>query len=209
MLIIGVILAAGYGTRFGALKQLHKVNGVSVLDRSICALRGSVNKVVVVINSQCQCGLGLGLGLGLGEDDQTVYLVCDNGERKDSINKAIEYINLHHNECTSVILHDAARPFVPPEYFKNLIQRGEPYVQYVLPITGGLYNIRSNTPVNRDDHVELCTPIFIDFKILRIQRTNELLDTIIDPSFIYGKSSHLRKITYLEDVSLGFDFFRS
>ena len=75
------------------------------------------------------------------------------------------------------------------------------YMKIPPPYYKCLYNIYINSPVNRDSYIELCTPICISYDILKIQETDEIIDSIdVKPDFIYGHYNVLRKITIIEDV---------
>ena len=86
-------------------------------------------------------------------------------------------------------------------YFENLINSSEKYIQYALKLTNGLYSIETNLSANRDKFIELCTPICISDNILKIQETDEIINSIeIKPEFLFGNYNVLKKITFIEDL---------
>lgn len=118
---------------------------------------------------------------------EKVIIIPGGAERIDSLRIGFEYI--HNNlepstvsslSCsehpTRVVIHDAARPFVPSEDItrldreigdiNELLQRID-YCQYITPITGGLIlrikedKLVEDKLVNRNDYFELVTPIII------------------------------------------------
>jgi 2-C-methyl-D-erythritol 4-phosphate cytidylyltransferase len=194
-MIIGIILAAGTSSRFKSdtAKQLYSINNKPIIEYSIDNMIHLVDKIIIVINKN--------ITLPFTKQSKMVILENNINHRKDSLNIAIKYIKDNFINTQKVIIHDAARPYVTQLYFEKLLQNTSKYTQYVLQLTNGLYNIYTNSPVNRDSYIELCTPICISFDILKIQETDEIIDSInIKPDFIYGHYNILKKITIIEDI---------
>jgi len=194
-MIIGIILAAGTSSRFKSdtPKQLYSINNKIIIEYSIDNMINLVDRIIIVKNKN--------IILPFSNTSKMVILENNINHRKDSLNIAIKYIKDNFINTQKVIIHDAARPYVTQLYFEKLLQNTGKYTQYILQLTNGLYNIETNSPVNRDAYIELCTPICISFDILKIQETDEIINSIdIKPDFIYGHYNILKKITTIEDV---------
>ena len=220
--IVGVILAAGTSSRFNSNipKQLYIINNKCVLQYSIDSMCDFVDEIIIVINKNIKFNCTT-------KKCKITFIENDINKRIESLNKAIFYIK-NLNNIKNIIIHDGARPFVSKQYFENLIFNNEKnnmkYSQYALKLTNGLYKIKQNStkigksrslaarwrraaprprcrPVNRDEYIELCTPICISYDLLKIQKTEEILDSInISPNFLYGNYKQLKKITTIDDL---------
>jgi hypothetical protein len=152
-----------------------------------------VDKLIIVINEN--------IIITNYNISKIVILENNINQRKASLNTAIKYIKDNFINTEKVIIHDAARPFVTKLYFENIINSNKKYIQYALKLTNGLYNIETNIPANRDSYIELCTPICISYNILKIQETDEIIDSIdIKPEFLFGHYNIIKKITFIEDL---------
>jgi len=194
-MIIGIILAAGTSSRFNSEtpKQLYSVNNKPIIEYSIDNMIDLVDKLIIVINEN--------IIITNYNISKIVILENNINQRKASLNTAIIYIKDNFINTEKVIIHDAARPFVTKLYFENIINNNKKYIQYALKLTNGLYNIETNIPANRDSYIELCTPICISYNILKIQETDEIIDSIdIKPEFLFGHYNIIKKITFTEDL---------
>ena len=206
---VGIILAAGTSSRFASNipKQLYVINNKCVLQYSIDSMCDLVDELIIVINKNITFDC-------VAKNCKITFIENNINKRKESLNKAILYIKKNINNVKNVIIHDGARPFVSKQYFENLILDNEKnnmkYSQYVLKLTNGLYKIKKKycfksrnigKPVKRDEYIELCTPICVSYDFLKIQKTEEILDSInISPNFLYGNYKQLRKITTIDDL---------
>jgi 2-C-methyl-D-erythritol 4-phosphate cytidylyltransferase len=211
--IIGILLAAGKSTRFmhSLCKQLYPIKGQPIIYHSMNPIYSVVNTLILVTNRDVKKIL---YGNYIEQVYPNIVIVENNNkERKDSLNIAIEYIqlNLNLNKDDKIIIHDVARPFVTKEYYQNIIKIAEnnitaQYLQYSLKLTNGLYNVKDKHPVDRNEFIELCTPICMSYDMLILQKTDEIIDSITElnqiPSFIYGDYNILKKITTIEDIPL-------
>ncbi len=204
---IGILLAAGTSARFHSdvPKQLYLLNGKKIVDYSIEVMSDIFDQTIVVANSLCYDKI-----------DNSIVLVNDINCRFQSIKTAMDYIG--DKDVSNVIIHDAARPFVPKGYFSNLLKSSEEYQcsQYCLKLVNGLVkkNNEKYDVVNRDDYIELCTPQIIDYKIFKNAFYNyiygeksitceivSLVDLLgIKYNLIEGHYRQLRKITTLDDI---------
>jgi 2-C-methyl-D-erythritol 4-phosphate cytidylyltransferase/2-C-methyl-D-erythritol 2,4-cyclodiphosphate synthase len=115
MTTTALIVAAGKGERLGGglPKQYRLLGGKPVLRRAVEALAShpAIAAVRVVIASGQQALAGEALaGLDVGE------LIEGGPERADSVRAGLARI-----ESDAVLVHDAARPFCPPEVVDRLI----------------------------------------------------------------------------------------
>ncbi len=102
-----IVVAAGAGVRFGGDKLTARLAGVSVLDRSVRAMRAALPAaplVLVVRPEQADEVRGAWEARGV--------LVTSGGDRRqDSVRNGVEA--LQPGDDAVVVIHDAARPFVP------------------------------------------------------------------------------------------------
>ena len=190
--IVGILLAAGTSSRFknDTPKQLYPINGIPIIEHNINTMNSIVDILIVVTNSNIKINY-----------ENIIILENNINERKVSLNTAISYIQTNLKNVEKVIIHDAARPFVTKKYFEELLKQEQKYTQYAMKLTNGLYNIETNSHVDRDSYIELCTPICISYNLLKIQTTNEILNSIdILPHFLFGHYNILRKITTIDDT---------
>ncbi|MFZ1737169.1 IspD/TarI family cytidylyltransferase, partial [Sphingorhabdus sp.] len=116
--IAAIIVAAGSGTRAGTdiPKQYCPVAGKPMVWHSVQALAAhlSVGSVVVVIGSGQQEMAAQSL-----VDFPAVIFVEGGATRRDSVNAGL---NALQGQCDLVLIHDAARPFLPAKVIDDLIE---------------------------------------------------------------------------------------
>ncbi len=97
-----IIVAAGRGLRAGAgiPKQWRPLAGKTVLDHTLAAFQGQVDRIVLVIHPEDR-----DLATRFGVD-----LVDGGATRAESVRNALEW--LEPFGCDHVLIHDAARPLV-------------------------------------------------------------------------------------------------
>jgi len=101
-----VLLAAGSGSRFGALKQFEMLGDRQVIEWSLEVLvRHSEGVVLVVPPGTNAIPDGV-----TGSLPESVTTVSGGETRSESVRRALQAIP---DEATIVCVHDAARPFVP------------------------------------------------------------------------------------------------
>lgn len=102
-----LIPAAGSGTRLGlGPKALVEVRGKSLLRRSVEALRPLVDEVVVALP------VGLRLPAGL-----EARAIVGGSTRQESVERLLRATRAEY-----VLIHDAARPFLPENVVLNLLE---------------------------------------------------------------------------------------
>ena len=111
--IAAIIVAAGRGTRAGGdlPKQWQMLAGRPVLAHAIDAFRGRVDRLVVVIHPEDRARAE---GVAAG-----VTLVDGGATRDQSVRNALEA--LAGAGITRVLIHDGARPLVPPTVIERVL----------------------------------------------------------------------------------------
>jgi len=227
-IIIGILLAAGTSTRFGTLqpKQLFTYKNKELIVYSIESMLEQLNKIIIVTNSNCLKQITeivekIKFNKLVQIKQVQIYITTnDINCRLESIGTGIQYIkdNTDILKITDfnrikLLIHDSARPYIPYDYYNNMILNTKFYSQYCLKLTNGLMDLKYNT-LDRDAYIELCSPICINFVLSDIiyfnfikesnRYANEFIDIIkiynIPIQLFYGNHKYLRKITYQDDL---------
>lgn len=111
-----IIVAAGSGQRMGSINKIFApLGGKPLLAWSVDTCHGcsSVQQIVIALNDK-----DLGLGQKLKEERgwSKVVLCLGGVQRQDSVREGLGKLR----NCSWVIIHDGARPFLTP----NLIENG-------------------------------------------------------------------------------------
>jgi 2-C-methyl-D-erythritol 4-phosphate cytidylyltransferase/2-C-methyl-D-erythritol 2,4-cyclodiphosphate synthase len=113
-----VIVAAGRGQRLGGQvpKQLLDLGGRSVLQRSVAAFDrpGLAGAIVVVLPAEL---VDAGDSL-VGPTSRPCRFVAGGDRRQDSVRQGVRALPV---ECATVLIHDAARPFVTAELIDRVV----------------------------------------------------------------------------------------
>lgn len=107
--VVGLILAGGTGQRIGSTvpKQFIKVRGQSILNHTLAAFEGVVDKILVVCHAEW-----------LDQVDNR-YATCEAGATGfGSLTNGIAALTNYPDE-TFVIIHDAVRPLVTREVLES------------------------------------------------------------------------------------------
>jgi 2-C-methyl-D-erythritol 4-phosphate cytidylyltransferase len=119
-LIIGILLAAGSGSRFGQKKQFLDLAGSPVWRRSLNLLfQADVSEVWLVVPREDEAVMVSEL-----KQDPKVHIVPGGATRSESVQAALKAIAehgsvLHPQDC--IVIHDAARPFTDITDVKRVI----------------------------------------------------------------------------------------
>ncbi|PXA94444.1 bifunctional 2-C-methyl-D-erythritol 4-phosphate cytidylyltransferase/2-C-methyl-D-erythritol 2,4-cyclodiphosphate synthase [Nostoc sp. 3335mG] len=206
---VALIVAAGSGTRSGSTmpKQFAPVAGRAMIAHAYDALAAhpAIDRVVVVIGA----GQGDALHAALG----TVEQVVGGATRRESVSAGLAEIG----DAARVLIHDAARPFVPATVVVRLLAALDhsPGAVPVLPVADTL--AQSGTAlgdvVPRDALVRVQTPQAFDIAAIRqahaawdssVEATDDaqMLRAIgLDVAMVEGDNM-LDKITYPADFAL-------
>jgi 2-C-methyl-D-erythritol 4-phosphate cytidylyltransferase/2-C-methyl-D-erythritol 2,4-cyclodiphosphate synthase len=112
---VALIVAAGSGSRVGGgiPKQYRKVAGVPVIARAVDALAShpAIDAVHVVIGAGQEAQLSEALG------ERVATSSSGGATRRESVRAGLEAIG----DAGRVLIHDAARPFLPPAVIDRLL----------------------------------------------------------------------------------------
>ena len=180
MRIAALIVAAGRGTRLGgdAPKQYQEIDGRSVLRRSIEALLAhpGVTFVLTVIHAE-DAALYAASAAGLAAD-RVLPPVTGASTRSGSVRRGLEALETHGIDA--VLIHDAARPFLPFDVTERVIAAladGADAVCPGIPVVDALWRAEdgeADAPVDRTGLWRAQTPQGFAFAaILAAHRATE------------------------------------
>jgi 2-C-methyl-D-erythritol 4-phosphate cytidylyltransferase len=207
---VGVLLAGGFSTRFNnnVPKQLFDIKDKPAILYSVDAMTKVLDKVAIITNDKCFDQINK-----LVSKYKSVIVLKNNiNDRLESLAAGLKYFS-KQKDIQNVIIHDSARCFIQSSHFKNLIS-DQYYSQYYLKLTNGLSQTNFIGDVNRDDYIELVTPLCINFTLGNFIFTNyikaenrityEFINILrmlkIPYKMIEGHYNFLKKITTAEDV---------
>ena len=170
--VVAIVVAAGSGVRLGREipKAAIEIAGVPMVTRAVRAmLSGGVDRVVVVAPEAWIDKFNLFLA---AYADRT-KIIAGGLLRQDSVRLGLEQIGT----AEIVLVHDAARPLVPPFVVDRVIEavrEGAPAVIPVLPLADSLRRIRRTwtVAVDRSTFLRVQTPQGFDAEILRKAHAN-------------------------------------
>ena len=154
--VVALVVAAGRGVRSGLAgpKQYHLLDGKTVLAHVIdnLAASGHVDRIRVVIHAEDLKDYSSAIG-----NRQIEPPVTGGATRRESVRAGLEAIAAGGGAKT-VLIHDAARPFVPAAVIGRLIESLEdaPAAIPVLPVVDSL--VRDGRNVVRDGLMRVQTP---------------------------------------------------
>ena len=145
-----VVVAAGTGRRFGGAKQFEQLGGVRVLDRSVAACRTVCGGVVVVVSPEV---LGTPDALVDGADQ----VVAGGDSRSESVRRGLAAVP---ESAELVLVHDAARPLVPPAVCGRVVDALRNGATAVVPVVPVADTVRTLTGevLDRDQLRAVQTP---------------------------------------------------
>lgn len=144
--VIGVVAAAGRGTRLGASvpKAFVRLRGRSLLERSIAGMITSdvVDEVVVLVSPDMEEYARTLLDkCGLLNAEIPVRLVHGGGQRAESVWRGLQSLD---DGAGVVLIHDAARALTPPGMIARVARAvldGAPAVIPVLPVSDTIKHV--------------------------------------------------------------------
>lgn len=158
--VAAIIPAAGSGVRLGAdiPKAFIKLDGISLLTRSALAMSVIADVIIVAAPSDELAEAST----HLENVDAQIHIVPGGKQRQDSIANALKVLP---EDISFVLVHDAARPLVPTEVTRRVVeqlQNGAQAVIPVLPIADTIKRVDVNNKVvetiNRDELRRVQTP---------------------------------------------------
>ena len=146
---IGIILAGGIGSRFGAdkPKQYCTIFDKEMIWYSIDAFRKAktIDDFIVVVDAN-------EMKSGRLNKDYGVTLVQGGSTRNESFKNALDYIHEHFPDCENIIENNAACPMITPELIDEFItllkESSVAFYIGVADLTQGGLKIRSITYSN-------------------------------------------------------------
>ncbi len=140
--VVAIVVAAGSGSRLGASvpKALVEVAGRSLLQRSLTQLAaGGAERAVVVVRPDEQDAFER----ALADAPLPVTLVHGGAERQDSVAAGLVALEGLLGDAEAVVLiHDAARAFVPAEVVERVITAVRSGADAVIPVVAVSDTIR-------------------------------------------------------------------
>ena len=161
---IGIILAGGIGSRFGAdkPKQYCKIFDKEMIWYSIDAFHRakSIDDFIVVVDAN-------EMQSGRLAQEYGVTLVQGGNTRNESFKNALDYINKTFPDCEKIIENNAACPMITPELideFMDLLDEYD-YVNTAYKITDALGSYKDRI-ANREDFYLIQAPDAYRFPLL-------------------------------------------
>ena len=196
---IGIILAGGIGSRFGAdrPKQYCKIFDKEMIWYSIDAFRQakSIDDFIVIVDAN-------EMQSGRLAQDYGVTLVQGGSTRNESFKNALDYINKTFPDCEKIIENNAACPMI-----MGLLDEYD-YVNTAYKITDALGSYKDRI-ANREDFYLIQAPDAYRFPLLykHFDKDSELchpahqlpLDT---KEYRYFGYTDNYKVTYPEDIKI-------
>lgn len=171
-----IIPAAGLGLRLGgeAPKALREVGGESLLVHAVrglsAATAAGLSCFVIAVPPGTEDAVGKLLDPYVGDAD--LRIVAGGAERTDSVRAALELVPVEGIDC--VLVHDAARSFVPVAVIERVVAAvlgGAPAVVPVIPVTDTIKRVGAQGEVletpDRSALVAVQTPQGFDPELLR------------------------------------------
>jgi 2-C-methyl-D-erythritol 4-phosphate cytidylyltransferase len=135
--VVAIVVAAGSGVRLGGEvpKAVRVLAGRPLVSWSVEALAaGGVSEVVVVVGD----GLQDAFAAALADAPIPFRLVVGGATRQESVSRGIAALPLGD----VVLVHDAARPLVPAEVVRGVVEAVRSGASAVIPVVGVSDSIR-------------------------------------------------------------------
>ena len=204
---IGIILAGGIGSRFGAdkPKQYCKIFDKEMIWYSIDAFRRakSIDDFIVVVDAN-------EMQSGRLAQEYGVTLVQGGNTRNESFKNALDYINITFPDCEKIIENNAACPMITPELvdeFMDLLDEYD-YVNTAYKITDALGSYKDRI-ANREDFYLIQAPDAYRFPLLykHFDKDSELCHPahqlpLTATEYRYFDYTDNYKVTYPDDIKI-------
>lgn len=196
------MVAGGAGARFGSAKQLARLGGVPVIDRSVDVARDVGDGTVVVVAA------GLAWAAPAG-----VETVEGGATRSASVRAGLERVP---DGATEIVVHDAARPLASRVLFEAVIaavRGGADAAVPAVPIADTVKRVEGSRVVatlDRHDLVAVQTPQAFRATVLRAAHRGEpegtddaaLVEALGATVVVVDGERHNVKLTVPEDLVL-------
>ena len=207
MKAIGIILAGGIGSRFGAdkPKQYCSILGHEMIWYSIEAFRKAktIDDFIVVVDEK-------EMNSGRLNQEYGVTLVQGGNTRNRSFKNALDYIHERYPECEYVIENNAACPMITPELIDRFITLLEEYdfVNTAYKITDALGSYKDRI-AKREDFYLIQAPDAYRFPLLYryFDENSELCHPahqlpLSTKEYRYFDYTDNYKVTYPDDIKI-------
>jgi len=212
--IIIILLAGGYGKRLSRTinKQMIKVNGITVLEKSIINFQNYLPNIPIQIVTNKE---NIKITNEIAEKFNLYSPIIGGKERQLSVFNALKH--LKKNNPRYVLVHDSARPIISKEVLNELIQFKKSSFNCVVPILpiNDAIRVSSNNEIHetldKNDKILVQTPQFCDYEVLLNAHINSkklyedesalLLSQSFKINTVKGNPKTL-KLTYIEDLHL-------
>lgn len=212
---IGIILAGGFSTRFknDTMKQLFYIDGKKIIEYSVDAMN-QLNNIIIVTNDKCFNEINK---LYCANNKITI-LINNINCRLESIKVALDHIG-NKFSAKNIVIHDVARPYIQKNHITKILNECNDefvYSQYCLKLTNGLLKMNDFGIefFNRDEYIETCTPICINYELASFIYKNyidgnnkitcEFLHIIdimkLKYKLLFDNNIFLKKITFIDDI---------
>lgn len=193
---IGVIMAAGFGRRFGYRlpKQYYKVCGREILVYSALAFEKEkiIDGILFVVGNNFVDFVKKNI-VEKHKFKKVIDVINGGKERFDSVYNAVRYLTKINPE--NVLIHDGARPFISNNLIKKIVNdlTSEKGVIPVIKISSTLKQVKGGyilETLNRDCFRLAATPQGFKFDILQKLYTKEFINKIkpTDESYVFEKA---------------------
>ena len=222
-----IIPAGGTSQRYGSENKLFAKCGKGcVLTEAITPFLefSEVSKVIVAIHTSYFDELMGWLSILHLDEDNRITLAIGGDTRTETVKNALRSLT---DDCTHVLVHDGARPFVSKGLIERVISALNTAKGAVslLPLGDNIASIKGNvTALDRNDYRLVQTPVGFKrdlFEKAYLSATASALDDLTTVQAVYdGKIAHVegerenRKITHKGDLSqtrvgCGYDIHRT
>lgn len=204
---IGIILAGGIGSRFGAdrPKQYCTIFGKEMIGYSIDAFRKAktIDDFIVIVDKNEMAN-------GRIAEEYGVITVEGGNSRNGSFKNALDYINAHYPDCDKIIENNAACPMITPELIDEFINLLDEYdfVNTAYKITDALGSYKDRI-ANREDFYLIQAPDAYRFRLLyeHFDENSELCHPahqlpLSATEYRYFDYTDNYKVTYPEDIRI-------
>lgn len=162
--VAALVPAAGRGERLGpgAPKAIREIAGTPMLVHAVKALAASPVVDVVVVAAPSDYREDVGSLLQPQEFSAEVFVVAGGESRSESVARALIALP---DDVDVVLVHDAARPLIPPEVITNVVaavRNGHAAVVPVVPLVDTIRTVSGDASlgatVSRDSLRAVQTP---------------------------------------------------